>query len=196
MLINDSAARQRLDSPMNLINKLRNSNGNNSRQSAMNLFGMGRPSAEKLEIKEIKPIEVKTEAKEEVKEIAIVPHFNPFAAKNALLPEAPKIEELIENSDSQMKLALAHDKALELLNNSVMMLSTKLEDVKADKLPGVITAASKVVDNIRRERNEAAKGGRDKEVHYHFYTPQQRKVSDYEVIDVIDVGANQEAASS
>lgn len=187
MLINDKDAAARLASPSNLINKLRSSDS--PRKNAMNLFGMGRPSAEKLEIKEIKevkPIEVKKE------ELVVIPSFNPFKTNKPdssteraeLTPSHPPIEELIENSDTQIRLAHAHDKALELLNRSVEQLSMKLDDVKADKLPGVITAASKVVDNIRRERNEAVKSGKDREVHYHFYTPQQRKVSDYEVIDV------------
>ena len=48
----------------------------------------------------------------------------------------------------------------------------------------MISAASKTVESIRRERNENAKQGKDREVHYHFYTPEQKKVSDYEVIDV------------
>jgi hypothetical protein len=94
------------------------------------------------------------------------------------------LDQLLENHDTQIRLGLAHDNALKLLNNSVDALAAKLDDVKADKLPSVITAASKVVVGIRKERNEAIRSGINKEVHYHFYTPEQRKVSDYEVIDV------------
>ena len=64
------------------------------------------------------------------------------------------------------------------------MLALKLDEVKADKLPSVITAASKVVESIRRERMELNKSSKGKDVHYHFYNTEQRKISDYEVIEV------------
>ena len=78
----------------------------------------------------------------------------------------------------------AHDNALSVLTDAVSELKLRLGEVKADKLPSVITATSKVVESIRRERNEAAKSGKDREVHYHFYVPQQKKLENFEVIDV------------
>ncbi len=118
--------------------------------------------------------------------------FNPFPPAMPVVEpkiesmEAPKVtlDHLLENHESQIKLGLAHDKALDLLNRSVDALSAKLDDVKADKLPSVISAASKTVESIRKERNEASKSGKDREVHYHFYTPEQKSVSQYEIIDV------------
>ena len=113
--------------------------------------------------------------------------FNPFQ-KPPTLPESesktPLLDEILTDSDSQIKLGLAHDKALDLLTRSVDALASKLDDVKADKLPSTILAASKVVDAIRRERSESVKNNRDRDVHYHFYTPQQKKIADFEVIDV------------
>ena len=94
------------------------------------------------------------------------------------------LDEILTDSDSQIKLGLAHDKALDLLTRSVDALASKPDDVKADKLPSTILAASKVVDAIRRERSESVKNNRDRDVHYHFYTPQQKKIADFEVIDV------------
>ena len=172
MIVKDSDASKRLASPMNLINKLKISSPKNS---AMSLFGIGR----KIE-----------EIKEEVKI-----SFNPFQAGNVLsipapieepqqIPSLTKLDNILENHESQIKLGLAHDRALDLLNRSVELLSVKLDDVKADKLPSVISAASKTVEGIRRERNEANKNVKDREVHYHFYVPEQRKISDYEIIDI------------
>jgi hypothetical protein len=168
MIINDKDALKRLESPMNLINKLKSQSSN--KKNAMSLF---------IPTQSSKPVE---------------PLFNPFQKapeslriqESQVIPEAvsPKVDEILENSDAKIKLGLAHDKALDLLTRSVDMLAGKLEDVKADKLPAVVGAASKVVESIRRERNEAAKNNKDREVHYHFYTPQQQKVSDFEVIDV------------
>ena len=115
--------------------------------------------------------------------------FNPFQRlpppDEPPLPSAtPLLDEILTDSDSQIKLGLAHDKALDLLTRSVDALASKLDDVKADKLPSTILAASKVVDAIRRERSESVKNNRDRDVHYHFYTPQQKKIADFEVIDV------------
>jgi len=180
MIINNSDVIKRLESPLNLINRLKSSS---SRSDAMNLFGVNRSSSPKIEAQ--KPL-----ASEAVK-----PSFNPFENKVTAIEvskpqsvttekDEPTIDNIINNHDAQIKLGLAHDNALELLNNSVAMLSTKLDDVKADKLPAVISAASKTVESIRRERNEVSKSGKDREVHYHFYTPQQKSISDYKIIDV------------
>jgi hypothetical protein len=173
MIINEQEAVARLNSPTNLINKLKNMTGA-KRQSAMQLFGVGR------EKKEFLP--------------ALPAPFNPFQVQpqeaiNLPVPTPTNLpdttlDNILENHDSQIKLGLAHDNALVLLNNSVKMLADKLDDVKADKLPAVISAASKTVESIRKERSEASKNNKDREVHYHFYTPEQRKVSDYEVVEV------------
>ncbi len=184
MIINDKDAIARLNSPMNLINRLRCASTNNSKKNnAMSLFGI------RVE-KEDRQIESKIELKQESKqELDIKPAiFNPFQPQ-ALIPSSqvsvqPALDNILENHESQIKLGLAHDSALELLGNSVRLLATKLDDIKADRLPQVVTAASKVVESIRKERNEASKNNKDREVHYHFYTPQQNKVTDYEVIDV------------
>jgi hypothetical protein len=185
MLINEKDAIERLASPLNLMNRLaatRLNNGSNKRNSAMSLF-----------------VPPKNEQKEETQEIVKVPKFfdNPFekagdgpAQETAKSEESnpstqPQVENLIENADAQIKLAQAHDLALDTLTNAVRMIGTKLDDVKPDKLPSVIAATSKVVESIRKERNEAnkAKNG-NREVHLHFYTPVQKQESDYEVIDV------------
>ncbi len=154
------------------MNKLREGS---QRKSAMSLF--------------IRPIEPQV-APEKIS-------FNPFKDKEQTplspiqiqssaqtLPQPERLDSILENHDSQIKLGLAHDRALDLLNRSVEMLSTKLDDIKADKLPQVVSAASKTVESIRRERSEASKNKGDHDVHYHFYTPEQRRVDSYEVIDV------------
>lgn len=176
MIVNDKDAVARLNSPMNLINRLKST----SRKDSMSLFGIGR----KIESSTPQLIPAVTE-KETV--------FNPFRTEelstsvlpsSSQVPAEAKLDNIIENHESQIKLGLAHDNALKLLNNSIDALSAKLDDVRADKLPSVISAASKTVESIRKERNEASKNSKDHEVHYHFYTPEQKKISDYEVIDV------------
>lgn len=168
MLINNKSAEERLNSPMNLINHLKDSSS--PRKNAMSLFI--RPASPKKEEAEIKSIPL------------TIPSFNPFENKISTADAPPVIENLIPNSEEQVKLGLAHDNALKLLNDSVALLAAKLDDVKVDKLPAVIAASSKVVESIRRDRNESAKNGTNKEVHYHFYTPTQKTIADYKVIDV------------
>lgn len=190
MIVKDEDAIKRLASPMNLINKLRAANGNgNKKNNAMSLFGIGK-----------KPLETSLEIREQVKI-----SFNPFGSSessksseakeqlSSLVPSSipqqvpssePILDNILKDNESQIKLGLAHDRALDLLNRAVDQLATKLDDVKADKLPSVISAASKTVESIRRERSEASKNNKDREVHFHFYTPEQKKISEYEVIDV------------
>jgi hypothetical protein len=190
MIIDDKAADARLNSPMNLMNKLKSlSNGNgNKRHSAMSLFGIGKDKEiDKILQPSFNPFENK-------KTEEIIPYHNQNSTTElwkALpvptptnLPELTTLDNILENHDSQIKLGLAHDKALDLLTRSVDALSTKLDDVRADKLPAVISAASKTVESIRRERSEQTKNNKDKEVHYHFYTPEQKKISDYSIIEI------------
>lgn len=182
MLIEDEAALQRLNSPMNLINRLRRESGNgNKRKSAMSLFGVGRQE-EKIE-KEVKtsfnPFQDKSSQPQSPSPSALIPQTLPQSSSSQTT-----LDNILENHDSQIKLGLAHDNALALLNDSVKALSNKLDEVRADRLPAVISAASKTVESIRKERAEANKNNKDREVHYHFYTPEQKSISEYEVIDV------------
>lgn len=169
MLINDKDALARLNAPGNLINRLRGDKKNN----AMSLFGMNKKAEQKVEL--------------------IKKDFNPFSqAKPVEEPteiedspsQEPNLDSILDDHQSKIKLSLAHDKALELLTSSVTKLTAELDNVKPDKLPSVIAAASKTVESIRRERNEAAKNNKGQDVHFHFYTPSQRKLESYEVIEV------------
>lgn len=172
MLVSDKSAATRLNSPMNLINRLRRENDNSGkRKSAMSLF-----------IKPEKKIEEKIDFNP-FKDSKLTEPLSPSTSSELSAPQTENLDSILKNNESQIKLGLAHDKALELLNRSVDMLSNKLDEVSASKLPSVISAASKTVESIRRERLEQSKTS-DREVHYHFYTPEQKSVSQYEVIDV------------
>jgi len=182
MIINDKEAATRLGSPMNLINKLRLMS--DRKNNAMSLFGM-RSASIKDNTQQSKTLELQPT------ETAIKSSFNPFKPKPKQelvlvdkTSETPKLDDISNDHDNKIKLSLAHDKALQLLTDSVSMLSAKLDDVSASKLPSVISAASKTVESIRRERLEAAKNNKDREVHYHFYTPQQKRIEEYEIIEV------------
>lgn len=164
MIINDDEAKKRLNSPMNLINRLAASRQNSKAKTAMSLFIP--PKKTDMEQKQTEPTKRQTDTL-------------PFQ------PEPQSVlDEILQNNEAQINLGIAHDKALELLKNSVNLLSAKLDDVKADKLPAVVMSASKVVESIRKERAEASKNNKDREVHYHFYTPLQNTIKDYEVIEV------------
>ncbi len=194
MIIKDKDAIERLNSPINLINRLRQSK--TPRSGAMSLFGIGKKEVSSAELLSGSAITGETHPVENT-HIA----FNPFKTKEefpqsqtspetstttALIPsQTPTtLDNILEDHENQIKLGLAHDRALELLNDSVAMLATKLDDIKADKLPSVISAASKTVESIRKERRENRANDKEREVHYHFYTPQQKKIEQYEIIDV------------
>lgn len=161
MLIRNEEATKRINNPNNLINRLASGlKKPNARSEAMSLF--------------IRPSEVKIS-------------FNPFDKPVALpvIPsDKPTTDNLISDADAKIQLANAHDNAIGLLNNSIEMLKLKLDNVDAEKLPGVINAASKVVASIRAERNELQKTNRGQDVHLHFYCPEQKTMDAYEVIEV------------
>ena len=196
MIVSDKEAVARLTNPINLINSiaLRKKNISSSHSKAMSLFGLSSTSQVKPAIQEklispakddFKPFNPFENIKSVVTPILVNESVNEINLElSANLPTQPTVDSILDNSDQHIKLSLAHDSALEVLNTSVAMLALKLDEVKADKLPSVITAASKVVESIRRERIELNKNGKNREVHYHFYTPEQRKISDYEVIEV------------
>lgn len=180
MIIKDEDVLKRLTSPMNLMNQLRNRT--DKKNDAMSLFGL-RPDGKK----EIRP-SVDVSQKQEEKALATFNPFQPLAPTTAPVKiDVPTtLDNILEDHESQVKLGLAHDNALRLLNSSVEMLQNKLDDIKADKLPSVISAASKTVESIRRERAESTRNGKDLQVHHHFYMPQQKSVADYNIIDVTE----------
>lgn len=193
MLVSNSEVEKRLNSPLNLVNK----KSTFKSPGAMGVFGLNKNRA---------TIEQKEVIKENKEENNSLESFNPFpkavqpvsdASTTALvshnqappIQEAtdknPNLESLITTSESQIKLGLAHDNALELMNQTLLRLTNEVDNIRPDKLPSVLSAAQKTVEGIRRERTEAAKNNGDRSVHYHFYTPQQKSLSDYgSVIEV------------
>jgi len=187
MIIGEKEAAARLSSPMNLLNRLK---AQKPKSNPMSLFikprcatsdFVERENQEIIPVKVFNPFPVKApvKASEEPQE---PPAEFPHPHSNE--PVQPGIDEIMDDSEAKVKLALAHDKAIDLLTKSVNTLANKLDDVKADKLPQVIAAASKTIESIRRERLEAIKNNAAKEVHLHFYTPQQKRVEDYEIVEV------------
>ena len=176
MIVSNDAALKRLESPLNLINRLRAAV--NHKNDAMELF-TGPRSAEK---KVINPFEKREEVSSEHNSICVSAIAGePHPAENT---QVTTLDEILQDSDSQIKLGLAHDRSLSLLTKAVGLLESKIDDVSASKLPAAITAASKVVESIRKERFEASRINKDREVHYHFYTPERKKLADFEVIEV------------
>lgn len=172
MLIKEEESDKRLNNPLNLINRLKSGmspiakKGNN----AMSLF---KPQG--VDPSLISPSLV----------TPIYPPITPLVI-DSTEDKPVSSDDLLDDADSKIKLALAHDDALGLLTASIASLKGKVEanEVKASSLPAIIGSASKVVSEIRRERLEREKTNKGQDVHLHFYCPTQRKVDDYQVIDV------------
>lgn len=192
MLINDEEMNKRLNNPLNLLNRMKSGLSSN-KQAAMNLFV---PSSEKKEKKEEStPASVVVQTEKDRVEVAFVnpfpkvqeTHLVPSSKVTTPLPvDSPSSDEILDDGDAKIKLALAHDSALDLLTDSISSLKKRVNDgeIKASSLPSVIKSASSVISDIRKERLEREKGNRDIEVHHHFYCPEQKKITEYEVIDV------------
>ena len=171
MLIKEDEVSKRLNNPLNLINQLKNRKMNDKKNEAMALF-IPSPAVSKV----FNPF-----GKTEMNESAGV---SPPLNHSQTPADEANSENLIPDNDAKIKLALAHDRALKVMTDAINIAGLKLDDIKADKLPGVIVAMSKVVGNIRAERIERDKANKGNDVHLHFYCPEQRSVEDYKVIDV------------
>jgi len=181
MLVSDKDALARLHSSSNLVERLRTTS--NRRAGAMDLF--------KSNGNIIRQITTSNNGSNNQPEKLVPSNWNPFGnhiavveEKPEIIQEQPRTDDLIDNASNRIRLADAHNEALNVLVSSVKMLGTKLDEVRADKLPSVIAAASKTVESIRREQLELNKERRGQNVHFHFYEPKRKEISEFEVIDV------------
>lgn len=180
MIISNEAANERLNNPMNLFNRV-TSNQPNSAKRAMSLFV--RPSEPVLQ-----PVQSQTEI------LPPKPFTNPFKPKEVeviVKEEAAEdvdpvsLSDIVDSSDQKIKLELAHDEALATLVSAVQNLKSRIvSEENPSKLAAIAAQMGKVVDQIRNTKANAAKANEAKSTHYHFYTPEQKKLSDYQVIDV------------
>lgn len=168
MLIDEAELEKRLNNPLNLLNRMRVGLVAPEKKSGMDLF-----------IKKESIPNDTTIVKIDKAPRAIIP-LPPSAN------EVPSSDDLIKDADAQIKLSIAHDNALDLLTSSINMLKSKVEnnDIKTSSIPSVMASASKVVSEIRKERLEREKNNKNENVHYHFYCPTQRKIDEYEIIEV------------
>ena len=190
MIVSENEALARLESPLNLINRL--VARQTSQHNSMKLFGVtsqqdGKTNGNKSKIA-VPPAPVQQESDfnpfRQAVTAELVKHIetsNEISNKPEVLPPETNLDSLIENSDSKIKLSIAHDVALDTLVKSLQMINGKLEEIPAKQLIGAATAASKIVNDIRTEQNKA---GGSKSVHLHFYSPIQKQVSDYEEVTV------------
>jgi hypothetical protein len=192
MLVNDKDIKDRLNNPLNLMNRLNRITG--SKSHAMDLFTGGRkinntklsfvnPFASQANDKQVQSLEPAVNSvrhtddrqSNQISEAEILP-----------AEEKPSIDNLVESANDRIGLALAHDESLKLLNRTISMMNMKLDDIKPEKLPAVILATSKTVESIRRERLEREKvnNGNDESIHFHFYVPKQKSLESYEIVNV------------
>jgi hypothetical protein len=187
---------------LNGLSSVRNPNSNDSgkRKNAMDLFKPSTATEEKVkEIKNILP-EKSSEKLSPTFEPKLgnlnlsnpfrsseVTKFNPkptveepdiLVVEPEVMPARVSVDEILDNVDTKIKLQSAHNDSLDLLVNAVKLLGTKLDDVKPDKLPSIISAAAKTVEGIRRERLEINKSQKDRQVHFHFYEPKRKTIAD------------------
>lgn len=185
MIIKDDEVDKRLNNPSNLMNRLRSGSLGSKGQKNSQAMSLFIPRFEKkVPFSEVNPTEIKDSPSEET---AIIPLSDKDDSNNDKLSSLSS-SEIVDDLDEQVKLGLAHNKGLSVLTKALENLENRLdgdEPIKVDKIPAIISAASKAVEFIRKERLEKEKNqGKDAQVHFHFYCPQQKKVEEYEIIDV------------
>jgi hypothetical protein len=175
MLINEKEAARRLNSPDNLMNRLRSLSTTNrtaSTTKAMGLFGIG--NKEGL-----------------VPTSSILPQSNQSNQSDSEGPQqpvmsqssSPSLDDLVKNADSKLKIELAHTAALDTLVSTVNRLKDTVPSLESPvKLSQIAMNMSRIMTSLTEKKEDKAE--EDKQVHYHFYMPEQNKMDDYKVIDV------------
>lgn len=175
MLVNSKDAERRLNSPDNLLNRLRRESPRSvSAKNAMSLFV--RP-----DIQPPQPIP------------AITPSsiYIPSNSEPVIEPEPDKTEDkaakqVLDDLALEIKRESIHSAALDVLSKSVYALGEKItagEIGKPKDLADIARKMSGIVTDIKKS-GEDNKDKDGKTVHLHFYTPERKKLSDFEVIDV------------
>jgi len=172
MLIDSDEVQKRLNNPLNLMNRMR-AGLTAPKRTAMDLFVKKNPEG--------------SGSSESVQS-------NPASLPAVVIPASVAAtdgtqvssDDLIDDFDAKVKLAAIEINALDLLNNSITNLADKVnkDNVKTSSIPAIISSASRVITDIRKERLEREKNNKNENVHYHFYCPTQRKIEDYDVIEV------------
>ena len=176
MILSDDDLKKRMTNPMNLLNKPKG-NISSARENAMSLFI--KPSLSKVEEKKDSSVPV----------TALTPADSPFEKPVEETPAKESAieigtDELIEDADARINLAAAHNNAIAVMNTAIGRVKNGIEDIDVRKLPGVITAMSRVVSEIQKTKLEHEKINKGTEVFHHFYMPEQKKIEAYEVIEV------------
>lgn len=187
MLINESDAATRLNSPLNLMNRLRRESvSSNKAKQSMSLFTGDRTESitkdnnfGRSQLHDFNPFP----APPQLTQSEVI---TPDAILESVATAAPtpgQIDSLIDGLDIKLKQELIHRAAMQALESAVNSLNVRLPEIKhPEKLADVAGKMSKIVSDIRNDRKET--GGKNKTVHLHFYTPEQKKVADYNSIDV------------
>ena len=175
MIISSEEAVKRLDSPLNLMNRIRDNGhaSSSTRSRAMELFGIGKKKENSDKIEAI-PYLLSPQPSDN-------DHSSGIKVPEVLIPEESNVEDIIDDANAKIKLSLAHDAALDTLVKSLQTINGKLDEIPPKQLVSVASATSKIVNEIRTERNKTVG---TKSVHLHFYSPEQKKISDYEEVTV------------
>lgn len=170
MLISDKEASKRLNSPMNLFNRmrtgsLRSHSESNSKSKAMDLFGIGKKND---------PFKNAIAAPKEEVTVIVTPEV--------IEEKDNDVASQILDVDTKVKERLIHKTAVNILSKTMSELENKLPELAAPKLADVAVKMSKVIDTINNAKNRDRETERP--VHLHFYSPEQRKLSDYSEVTV------------
>lgn len=113
--------------------------------------------------------------------------FRPSADSTQIepIPESdPAVIAVLDDIDSKVKEETIKNAALSVLGASVAQLAAVVPSIQRPKeLADVASKMSKVINDMNKDGAGRNKDG-NKTVHLHFYTPERKKLTDFEVIDV------------
>lgn len=114
----------------------------------------------------------------------------PPSVYSPTIPDNPDEEDkattqVLDDLEVKIKRETIQSAALDVLSKSVQALGQKItagEVAKPKDLADIARKMSGIVTDIKK--GEEPKDKDNKTVHLHFYTPERKKLSDFEVIDV------------
>lgn len=138
MLLTDDEIQDRLESPLNLMNRLKEISGKKEKVSYL-------PEKEKKPVKE-------DDDDFNNQSLAPVSDSLPF--------QPPSIEELIDNFENRIRAGQIVNSALEVMQTTVDQLRVRVldDDVKPEKLSRIAGDMSKVIDSFRGEKKGSNPG--------------------------------------
>lgn len=179
MLINEDDFQRRINNPMNLLNKK-----GDRKHGALSIFIKPSEVVEEKKFTPAFPLLKEDKVETEAVNKESLENIQEAMAVVERKEREIRTDDILKDADANIRLAAVHSKALDIMHTAMHQLEEKMPEMKADKIPMIVSTLGKVITDIRKEQAERNKNQANENVHFHFYCPEPKKLDQYEVIEV------------